>query len=107
MNVLFICNQNKHRSKTAEDFFKGRFNTKSAGLFNENPLTKEQLSWADLVVVMEDFQRKEIGTRFPNLYLQKKIISLDIPDYYQYNQPELIEILKTKEELLIENELLA
>ncbi len=108
MNILFICNQNKHRSKTAEDLFKGRFNTKSAGLFNEIPLTKEQLSWADLVVVMEDFQRKEIGKRFPELYLKKKIISLNIPDYYQYNQPELIEILNTKEEeLLKENDLLA
>lgn len=107
MNVLFVCNQNKHRSRTAEDFFKSKFNTKSAGLFNETPLTKDQLSWADLVVVMEDFQRKEIGKRFPNLYLKKKIISLNILDYYQYNQPELIKILKTKEhELFVENELL-
>ena len=60
MNVLFICNQNENRSKTAEDLFKGKFKTKSAGLYNEKPLTEKQLSWANLVVVMEDGQRTEI-----------------------------------------------
>ncbi len=96
MNVLFICNQNKHRSKTAEGLFKGLFKTASAGLFNEKPLTRQQLQWADVVFVMEESQRKEIAQRFPGEYLQKKIISLDIPDIYYYNQPQLIELLKKK-----------
>lgn len=96
MKVLFICNQNQNRSKTAEDIFKGRFQTKSAGLYNGEPVTKEQLSWADIVVVMEDAQRTEIAKRFPKHYMQKRILSLDIPDVYHYNQPELIDILKSK-----------
>lgn len=96
MKVLFICNQNKHRSKTAEEIFKSKFETKSAGLFNEKPVTKKQLSWADLVVVMEDAQRSEIAKRFPYLYLQKRILSLNIPDIYSYSQPELISQFKGK-----------
>jgi len=96
MKVLFICNQNQHRSKTAEELFKGRFETKSAGLFNETPVTEKQISWADVIAVMEDFQRGEIAKRFPELYLKKRIISLNIPDVYQYNQPELVSILKNK-----------
>ena len=96
MKVLFICNQNENRSKTAEMLFKGRFETKSAGLYNEKPVTEKLLSWADVVVVMEDIQRTEIANRFPNHYMQKRIISLDIPDIYYYNQPELIDILKSK-----------
>lgn len=96
MKVLFICNQNQNRSKTAEDIFKGRFQTKSAGLYNGKPVTKKQLSWADIVVVMEDIQRTEIARRFPKHYMQKRILSLGIPDVYHYNQPELIEILKSK-----------
>ena len=96
MKVLFICNQNQNRSKTAEDIFKGRFQTKSAGLYNGKPVTEKQLSWADLVVVMEDAQRSEIAKRFPNEYMQKRVLSLDIPDVYHYNQPELINILKSK-----------
>ena len=96
MKVLFICNQNLNRSKTAEEIFKGRFQTKSAGLYNEKPVTKKELSWADMIVVMEDEQRREIASRFPDIYMQKQILSLGIPDVYHYNQPELIEALKTK-----------
>lgn len=96
MNLLFICNQNKHRSKTAEELFKDRYNTKSAGLFNQRPVTKKELEWADTIAVMEDFQRKELSKKFPEQYLKKKIISLDIPDVYQYQQPELVKILKER-----------
>ncbi len=96
MKVLFICNQNQNRSKTAEEVFKGRFKTKSAGLYNTEPVTKKELSWADVIMVMEEAQRAEIAKRFPKQYMQKRIISLDIPDVYHFNQPELIEVLKSK-----------
>ena len=96
MKVLFVCNQNKNRSKTAEKLFKGRFQTKSAGLYNERPLTKNELSWADAVIVMESEQRSEIAKRFPQLYMQKRILSLNIPDVYHFYQPGLIELLQSK-----------
>ncbi|MFH1211189.1 MAG: phosphotyrosine protein phosphatase [archaeon] len=96
MKVLFICNQNENRSKTAEEIFKNRFETKSAGLYNEKPVTEKQVSWADVVVVMEEEQRTEIGKRFPKQYMQKRILNLDIPDIYHHNQPELIDELKNK-----------
>jgi predicted protein tyrosine phosphatase len=94
--VLFVCNQNQNRSRTAEELFKDKFETKSAGLFGGKILDEELLSWADIVCVMEDFQREEIGKRFPELYLQKKIISIDVPDIYFRNQPELVALLKKK-----------
>jgi len=96
MNVLFICNQNQNRSKTAEEIFKDRFNTKSAGIYNAKPVTEKQLSWADTIIVMEATQRSEIAKRFPKQYMLKRVLSLDIPDIYHYNQPELIEILNSK-----------
>jgi len=96
MKVLFICNQNQNRSKTAEELFKDKFETKSAGLYNEKPVTEKEISWADVVVVMEDAQRSEIALRFPEQYVQKRILSLDIPDIFRYNQPELIALLKSK-----------
>jgi len=95
MKVLFVCNQNMHRSKTAEELFKDKFETKSAGLYN-NLVTKYQLEWADLVMVMDDGQRSEIAKRFPKQYLEKRILSLDISDVYRYNQPELVCILQKK-----------
>ncbi|MBI1936118.1 phosphotyrosine protein phosphatase [Candidatus Woesearchaeota archaeon] len=96
MKVLFVCNQNENRSKTAEELFRDKFETKSAGLFNEKPLSEKELSWADLVVVMEDSQRSQIAKRFPKLYMQKRILSLNIPDTYCHNQPSLVKALKSK-----------
>src|SRR3989338_1914921 len=94
MKIRFICNQN--RSKTAEELFRDRFETKSAGLYNERPVTEKQLQWADAVVVMEKKQLHELSKRFPRMYMRKRILSLDIPDAYHYNQPELIELLEGK-----------
>jgi len=96
MNILFICNQNQNRSKTAEMMFSGKFNTKSAGLYNEKPVTISNIRWADTIVVMEDAQRTEISKRFPDQYMKKRIISLDLPDVYSFNQPELKKLLETK-----------
>tara|TARA_Y100000310_G_scaffold320251_1_gene376501 strand:+ start:1364 stop:1669 length:306 start_codon:yes stop_codon:yes gene_type:complete len=96
MKILFICNQNQNRSKTAEDIFKHKFDTKSAGLYNKKPVTEKQMSWADTIMVMEDIQRTEISKRFPQQYMEKRILSLEIPDVYTFNQPELIKVLKSK-----------
>ena len=59
-------------------------------------MTAKELSWADIVVVMEENQRSEIAHRFPKLYLQKRILSLDIPDIYAYRDPKLIKVLENK-----------
>lgn len=101
MNLLFICNQNENRSKTAANLFKSKFKTKSAGLYNENPVTENELEWAHTIVVMEDKQRTELSKKFPKQYMQKRILSLNIPDIYRFNQPELIDLLKSKMNELI------
>ena len=102
MKVLFICNQNENRSRTAEELFSEHFKTRSAGLYNEKPVDEQQLSWADIIVVMEEAQRKELAKRFPKQYMHKRILSLNIPDVYSYNQPELIDELKAKMSELVE-----
>src|SRR3989338_2573226 len=94
--ILFVCNQNKNRSKTAEEIFRGKFNTKSAGLYTSTPVTEKELQWADAIIVMEEEQRHELAKRFPKVYLQKRILSLDIPDHYGYNSPQLVQDLNRK-----------
>ncbi len=96
MNILFICNQNQNRSKTAQEIFQNQFKTKSAGLYATKPVTPKDISWADTVCVMEDIHRAELARRFPALYLQKRIISLNIPDVYHHNHPQLIALLKSR-----------
>ena len=96
MKLLFICNQNQHRSRTAEIIFKEKYNTKSAGIFPtaETVLTSQALEWADIVFVMKPVQRKFIAENFPAQYLKKQIITLDIPDIYNYMDPRLVEMLE-------------
>ncbi|MEK6940108.1 MAG: phosphotyrosine protein phosphatase [Nanoarchaeota archaeon] len=98
MKVLFVCNQNKNRSKTAEHLFSTKFQTKSAGLYNTKPVTVKELSWADAIIVMEEAQRSELAKRFPKQYAQKRILSFDIPDVYDYNSSKLVSELKSKME---------
>ena len=94
MNVLFICNQGKNRSKTAAQLLSERFQTASAGLYSDTPVTEAQLAQADVIIVMEEKHRTEIAERFPRVYLQKRILVLGIPDVYCYGQPGLVQLLK-------------
>lgn len=94
--ILFICNQNKNRNKTAERLFQGKFETQSAGLYTSKLVTSQQLNWADVVMIIEEAQRTELAKRFPKHYLQKRILPLDIPDKYSYDDPELVQLLKSR-----------
>ncbi len=96
MKVLFVCNQGMHRSRTAAEVFRGRLETKFAGLFSENPITEQQMQWADTIVVMEDFQRDELRARFPKEFMQKRVLTLGIPDAYSYGQSELVKLIDEK-----------
>lgn len=93
--ILFVCNQGKNRSRTAEEMFKGEYDTRSASLYNpEKPVMREMIEWADTIVVFEDAQAREIEKRFPKETREKQVISLDIPDVYDYNVFSLVEALR-------------
>lgn len=98
--VLFICSQNRLRSPTAEQVFssyKG-IEVSSAGTNNDanNPVTPELLVWADLIIVMEREHRNKLQKKFRSSLNGKRIICLEIPDDFDYMDPELIKILKAK-----------
>lgn len=100
MRILFICNQAKHRSPTAAKLFSSQHETRFAGLYNEKPVTEQELAWANLIAVMEDEQHIELSKRFPKIYLTKQIITLHISDVYAADSPELIHALQQKADLL-------
>ena len=100
INALFICSQNKLRSPTAEHVFARWQNieTDSAGLNAgaDVELSPEQIEWADIIFVMEKKQRTKLSQKFRKYLNGKKIICLDIPDDYDYLQPELVNLLEAK-----------
>ncbi len=98
--ILFICSQNKLRSPTAEQIFSlsTDIEVSSAGTNHdaENPLDREQIEWADIIIVMERTHRNKIQKRFRGVLHGKRIIVLDIPDDYEFMDPELIRLLRVR-----------
>ena len=102
VKVLFVCDQNRLRSPTAEAIFRDdpRVEVRSAGCRNDATVavTAESLQWADLIFVMERSQRNLIRTRFEEIYQRKRIICLYIEDVYDYMDPMLIRLLTERVE---------
>jgi len=103
--ILFICGQNKLRSPTAEAIFFAHDNweVRSAGLKNDSDaqISTEDVSWADYIFVMENVQKRKLQNQFKDILNHQKIISLNIPDKYDYMDTAMIEILKHKVPALV------
>ncbi len=99
-NVLFICSQNRLRSPTAEQVFADwpGIETSSAGLKHdaENPVTPELVQWADIIFVMERAHRSKLSAKFKPHLADTRVICLEIPDEYEFMDPNLISLLKAK-----------
>ncbi|MBB5192233.1 putative protein tyrosine phosphatase [Silvimonas terrae] len=98
-NLLFICSRNQWRSPTAEQIWRRTpgVNVRSAGT---SPSARRRVSaadlrWADLVFVMEHQHKTRLKADFAAELVGKTIHVLDIPDEYQYMDPELIELLES------------
>jgi predicted protein tyrosine phosphatase len=100
VNVLFVCSQNKLRSPTAEQVFANwpGIEVSSAGLDDGcgNPVTPEELEWANLVLVMEQAHRNKLSRRFKPHLKNARVIVLGIPDDYDFMDPDLVNILQAK-----------
>ncbi len=97
MNLLFVCSRNKWRSPTAENIFKDHsfYRARSAGVSESARIrmSEKLVEWADIIFVMEKNHKEKIEARYSTL-LNKSIVVLDIPDEYQYMDPELIHMIK-------------
>lgn len=100
MRLLFLCSQNRLRSPTAEHIFAQwpDLEADSAGLDRDANvmLSSEQVEWADIVFVMEAKHRQKLKKNFERLLRDKRVICLNIPDDYDFMQPELVELLELK-----------
>jgi len=98
--ILFICSQNRLRSPTAEQVFShwSGIEVSSAGTDHgaENPVTAELLEWADVILAMERTHRRKLQRKHRASLNGKRIICLEIPDKYDYMDPELVKLLEEK-----------
>jgi predicted protein tyrosine phosphatase len=98
IQLLFICTANKLRSRTAEELYRNfpGYVAKSAGTDAGAPqrVTAGLLGWADLIFVMENRHCDDLRRKFAEAIAGKRIICLRIPDEYEFNDPDLIDLLK-------------
>jgi predicted protein tyrosine phosphatase len=97
-NLLFICSKNQWRSPTAELLFKNHtiHSARSAGTSDKARIKVNQqlIAWADIILVMERKHRRIVEQNFTESIEDKPTIILDIEDIDQFNDPELIDILR-------------
>ncbi len=98
LNILFICSRNQWRSPTAERIFAEGYglHTRSAGTSRhaKHTISVRDIAWADQIFVMESRHKQQIKEKFSKQLQHKKVFVLDIPDDYQYMDPELIELIQ-------------
>lgn len=97
--VLCVCSAGLLRSPTAavvlsqEPF---NFNTRAAGIEKEFaliPVDQVLLTWADEVVCMTKPQAEKLVSIAPQ---GTHIITLNIPDHFEYRDPELMSLIKER-----------
>ncbi len=97
--LLFICSRNRWRSPTAEKVFHGvdGFQARSAGTETgaRIKVTAGHLGWADVIFVMEQKHARRLREKFAEDIAEKPVICLNIPDDYEFMQPELIALLES------------
>jgi protein-tyrosine phosphatase len=128
MIALFVCHANLNRSPRAAEVFRKLADQKgfnievqsagtdaffeghdpqllfrAFGVDHATQLTNEMLEKANIVIVLDDWVKREIETKYP--IKPKRMISLGVPDSYskkRNNFDELYEILNKKLEPLAE-----
>ena len=98
--MLFLCSRNRRSSPTAERLFSDRADLEvaSAGLASdaEEPVTPDLLDWAQLILVMETVHRRRLQARFGRHPSHARVISLDIPDDYDFMDEALVRLLTAR-----------
>lgn len=100
MNLLFVCSENHLRSPTGEAVFSAYEGINAIGCGTnadaDTPVSGDLIEWADIILVMEKAHRSKVSKKFKHLLGGKKLACLDVPDNYDYMDPELIALLKSR-----------
>ena len=103
--MLFICTANHDRSPTAEIMYQRHLGleAKSTGIFKPEKKIRECLSWADVVVVMEDVHETYIREHFTQELADKPVFVLGIEDRYRFMEDELTGLIEERMEAVLQS----
>jgi predicted protein tyrosine phosphatase len=97
-HILFICSRNRLRSPTAEKIFSKsmHLDVRSRGLAASatRRVATADIVWAESIFVMESEHKKQLLRSFRKEAEFRRICVLDIPDDYDFMDPELVTLIK-------------
>ena len=100
MNLLFVCSKNQWRSPTAEAIYRNHTDlaVRSAGTSAtaRRTVNAGDIRWADHIVVMEHSHKERLKDKFAQELARKKIHVLDIPDDFQFMDPDLVALIELR-----------
>jgi predicted protein tyrosine phosphatase len=89
---------NKWRSPTAEKIYFNHpsIKVRSAGTSSKarRTVSINDIIWSDIIIVMESKHKQRLKSNYQSELNDKDVFVLDIPDDYQFMDPELIDILE-------------
>lgn len=92
--ILCVCSAGLLRSPTIANVLAARgYNTRAVGLDNGFaliPIDEVLIKWADTVITVDFSTTEEIVEKWK---FEGDVINLGIPDEYEFNQPELIDLI--------------
>ena len=106
IKLLFVCSMNRFRSLTAEKILEEipGYHVRSVGTQPDARIviTAGHIGWADIIFVMEKSHLNRIHRKYRDVVQDKRIITLAIPDDFEFMQPELVHELRAKLSLHID-----
>ena len=102
--VLFVCSMGILRSATAARIYAKKYNTRSAGSWNDAliPLTNTLMAWADEIVFVNHSNYVQVRDYFKDqgvlIDVEFNTRVLDIPDSYPHMDPMLIKAFEEQYE---------
>ncbi|MDU0372767.1 low molecular weight protein tyrosine phosphatase family protein [Hymenobacter endophyticus] len=98
--LLFICSQNCWRSLTAERLFDNHPEVEARSAGTEPGarvrVTAGHVGWADIILVMERKHTDYLRHKFPEAVAGKRLITLRIPDKFQFMDHILQDVLRER-----------
>jgi len=97
--VLCVCSAGLLRSATLQNFLikEYGYNVRNCGTEESYaliPISEALVRWADEIVFVNQENFEKVDERLHEMGLLPKCRVLDIPDDYEFNAPELLEIIK-------------
>ena len=103
--VLTVCSAGLLRSATLQNMLirEYGYNVRNCGTVESYaliPISEALVLWADEIIFVNDENYQHVKQELEKLNVIDKCHILDIPDMYNFNDPELLEICKDQYETL-------